>query len=206
MLARLRADVSEQQGVFDVLPVGFGELILGEDVEQGFAERVAGLGQASLEALHAGAGGFGGFHHGFRDGRFLGRGRYCRYRRLLCLDRRRSGNLSRGRAHFGMLRMVGIGIAGVLGVFGGELHSLCHGLVGGPFHGPFRSLAEPPCANDDGRDDDHGHNNRNNHIRIHGSSLKSATDTLPPPRGRTTNVRFTKGIRCSTMQGIEVST
>ena len=105
-----------------------------------------------------------------------------------------------------MLRMVGIGIAGVLGVFGGELHSLCHGLVGGPFHGPFRSLAEPPCANDDGRDDDNGHNNRNNHIRIHGSSLKSATDTLPPPRGRTTNVRFTKGIRCSTMQGIEVST
>ena len=61
LLARLRADVSEQQGVFDVLPVGFGELVLGEDVEQGLAERIAGLGQARLEALHAGAGGFRGF-------------------------------------------------------------------------------------------------------------------------------------------------
>ena len=67
LFAGFRAHVGKQKGVFDVLPVGFGELILGEDVEQGFAERVAGLGQARLEALHAGAGGFGGFHHGLRD-------------------------------------------------------------------------------------------------------------------------------------------
>lgn len=61
LFAGFRAHVGKQEGVFDVLPVGFGELVLGEDVEQGLAERVAGLGQARLEALHAGAGGFGGF-------------------------------------------------------------------------------------------------------------------------------------------------
>ena len=46
------------------------------------------------------------------------------------------------------------------------------------FHRPLGSLAEPPYADDDGRNNDHGRNNRNNHIRIHDSSLKSATDTL----------------------------
>ena len=61
LFAGFRAHVGKQEGVFDVLPVGFGELILGEDVEQGLAERIARLGQARLEALHAGAGGFRGF-------------------------------------------------------------------------------------------------------------------------------------------------
>ena len=61
LLAGFRADIGEQQGVFDVFPIGFGQLILGKDVEQGLAERIARLGQARLEALHAGAGGFRGF-------------------------------------------------------------------------------------------------------------------------------------------------
>ena len=61
LFAGVRAHGGKQEGVFDVLPVGFGELILGEDGEQGLAERIARLGQARLEALHAGAGGFRGF-------------------------------------------------------------------------------------------------------------------------------------------------
>ena len=40
-----RTDVGKQQRVFDVLPIGLGEIVFGEDVEQGLAERVAGLGQ-----------------------------------------------------------------------------------------------------------------------------------------------------------------
>lgn len=61
LFAGFRANIGKQKGVFDILPIGFGELILGEDVEQCPAERVAGLGQARLEPLHAGTGGFRGF-------------------------------------------------------------------------------------------------------------------------------------------------
>ena len=96
------------------------------------------------------------------------------------------------------------GVFGIIGIFGDELRpALRQSLVCGMFHRTLGSLAEPPYADDDGRNNDHGRNNRNNHIRIHDSSLKSATDTPAPPRGRTTNVRFARGIRCSAMQGID---
>ena len=41
----IRTDVGKQQCVFDVFPIGLGEIVFGEDVEQGLAERVAGLGK-----------------------------------------------------------------------------------------------------------------------------------------------------------------
>ena len=72
-----------------------------------------------------------------------------------------------------------IGVFDIIGIFGDELRpALRQSLVCGMFHRPLGSLAEPPYADDDGRNNDHGRNNRNNHIRIHDSSLKSATDTL----------------------------
>lgn len=78
LFAGFRAHVGKQEGVFDVLPVGFGELILRKNVEQGLAERIAGFRQARLKTLHARAGGFGGFMNRFG----LGFGGWFRSRRF----------------------------------------------------------------------------------------------------------------------------
>ena len=77
LFAGFRAHVGKQEGVFDVLPVGFGKLILRKNVEQSLAERIARLGQARLEALHAGAGGFRGFDG--RNGYVFSRFRFGRH-------------------------------------------------------------------------------------------------------------------------------
>ena len=72
------ANIGEQKGVFDVFPIGFGELILRKNVEQGLAERIAGFLQPRLKTLHARTGGFGGVMNRFG----LGFGGRCRSRRF----------------------------------------------------------------------------------------------------------------------------
>lgn len=78
----IRTDVGKQQCVFDVFPIGLGEIVFGEDVEQGLAERVAGLGKFCLESGQSRADRFGGFRFGGSGlgGRLgLGLGRSCRF-------------------------------------------------------------------------------------------------------------------------------
>ncbi len=59
--------------------------------------------------------------------------------------------------------------------------SLGFRILRGLIDGVLAGLTEPPTANHQNcRDNDNG-DNRNNHIRIHDSSLKSATDTLHLP-------------------------
>ena len=78
----IRTDVGKQQCVFDVFPIGLGEIVFGEDVEQGLAERVAGLGKFCLESGQSRADRFGGFRFGGSGlgGRLgLGLGSSCRF-------------------------------------------------------------------------------------------------------------------------------
>ena len=96
-----------------------------------------------------------------------------------CINIGINGRLHRGRIRCGRLRFRSK--TGISNRF-----RILSGLVDGVLAG----LTEPPTANHQNCRDDGDGDNRNNHIRIHDSSLKSATDTPAPPRGRTTNVRF----------------
>ena len=70
----IRADIGHKQRVFDVLPIRFGQVILGEDVEQGLAEGVRTVRQARLQTGHAGGRGFRRLRLGFSGLRGLALG------------------------------------------------------------------------------------------------------------------------------------
>lgn len=128
--------------------------------------------------------GFGGWCRSCRFGRgSLSRGLLLTFSRSFfsCINIGINGRLHRGR--ISRSRLCFRGKTGV---------SLGFRILRGLIDGVLAGLTEPPTANHQNcRDNDNG-DNRNNHIRIHDSSLKSATDTPAPPRGRTTNVRFTR--------------
>lgn len=190
LFAGFRANIGKQKGVFDVFPVGFGKLILRKNVEQSLAERIAGFRQARLKTLHARAGGFGGFMNRFGLG-FGGWCRSCRFGRgslsrglLLTFSRSFFSCINigiNGRLHRGRISRSRLCFRSKTGV------SLGFRILRGLIDGVLAGLTEPPTANHQNCRDDGNGDNRNNHIRIHDSSLKSATDTPTPPRGRTTN-------------------
>lgn len=126
--------------------------------------------------------GFGGWCRSCRFGRgSLSRGLLLTFSRSFfsCINIGINGRLHRGR--ISRSRLCFRSKTGV---------SLGFRILRGLIDGVLAGLTEPPTANHQNCRDDGNGDNRNNHIRIHDSSLKSATDTPTPPRGRTTNVRF----------------
>ena len=61
----IRADIGHKQRVLDILPVSLGQVILGEDVEQGLAEGVRAIREARFQPGHARGRGFRGLRLGF---------------------------------------------------------------------------------------------------------------------------------------------
>ena len=126
--------------------------------------------------------GFGGWCRSCRFGRgSLSRGLLLTFSRSFfsCINIGINGWLHRGR--ISRSRLCFRSKTGISSRF-----RILSGLVDGVLAG----LTEPPTTNHQNCRNNDNSDNRNNHIRIHDSSLKSATDTPAPPRGRTTNVRF----------------
>ena len=65
LLGSIRADIGHEQRVLDILPISLGQVVLGEDVEQGLAEGVRAVRQARLQTGHAGGSGFRRLRLGF---------------------------------------------------------------------------------------------------------------------------------------------
>ena len=171
----IRADICHKQRVFDILPISFRQVILGENVEQGFAEGVRAVRQARLQTGHAGSrrfrGGFG------RNGGSWGGRRSGHCRRLGCRRRRFRFRLGL-TGSFSLLRRnrrVGGRFRRSLTVFTG-LFSRIDALLA-------RTVSEH--AGDNQRDgDNRHHHNRNNLLSIHTPSLWFSRDrpdwTHPP--------------------------